>query len=132
MTAAGNLVWATNSPANDKTVFTVALRLDPQGRPVVLATVAGSGPDQDILTLKFGSDGKLLWQARHDGGFGHDEAASLAVDQSGFVYAGGTSVGPGTGSDFVVVKYNADGQQVWLARYDGPAHFDERLNSVLG
>jgi uncharacterized delta-60 repeat protein len=67
------------------------------------------------------------WIARYNGTGNLDDVAdAIVVDNSGNVYVAGGSEGPGTGSDYVTIKYDAAGQQQWVARYDGTAHdFDE-------
>ena len=54
--------------------------------------------------------------ARYDGG----SARALAVDAAGNVYVTGGSDGSGTGRDYATLKYDSDGNELWVARYDGP------------
>jgi len=68
------------------------------------------------------------WVARYDGG-GLNDARAIAVDVSENVYVSGTSVGSGTW-DYVTIKYNATGQQEWLARYDGPDNGNDFANAM--
>lgn len=52
---------------------------------------------------------------------GDDSAVAIGVEpMSGSAYVGGSSLGLGTGSDFATVKYNSDGAQQWVNRYNGP------------
>ena len=71
------------------------------------------------------------WVARYDGpGNGSDEAAAIAVDTSGNVYVTGTSLGSDTGFDYTTIKYDSTGQEVWVARYNGPANDDDRAYAI--
>jgi len=63
------------------------------------------------------------WIASYDGpGSYIDQANALTLDASGNVYVTGQSFGPGVDFDYATIKYNADGQQQWVARYNGPAN----------
>jgi hypothetical protein len=52
------------------------------------------------------------------------------VDSSGNVYVTGTSYGGGSDSDFVTVKYDAAGNQLWVARYDAPTNMRDGAKAV--
>src|SRR4030095_14294052 len=74
----------------------------------------------DYLTIKYNSSGQKEWVARYDAGFG-DAATAMAIDSSGNVYVTGQSWSAKTSEyDYATVKYNTDGQEQWVARYDGP------------
>jgi len=61
------------------------------------------------------------WVQRYNGpANGVDRPYSLAVDLIGNVYVTGTSY-TGTDSDYVTIKYNTSGVQLWLKNYNGPA-----------
>lgn len=57
------------------------------------------------------------WVAQFDGhGNGYDEAIEVAVDASGNVYVTGISEGVGHTTDCATVKYDSEGNQLWVAR----------------
>jgi uncharacterized delta-60 repeat protein len=110
-----------NGPGNDFD-GAVAIRLDNSGNVYVTGESVGVGTGADYLTLKYNSSGQQDWFVLYDGGLG-DAATAMAIDSSGNVYVTGQSWSAKTSEyDYATVKYNADGQEQWVARYDGPAN----------
>lgn len=121
--ANGTQLWAARYLAQPGRVR--AITLDAAGN----VYVTGRGGN-DYLTLKYASDGTLLWAATYNGYAGEyseDEAVGIAVDSEGNVYVTGTSDGGATGRDIATIKYDANGNQLWVARYgdDGSASGEE-------
>jgi hypothetical protein len=56
-----------------------------------------------------------------------DGAPYIAVDSLGNVYIAGTSKDSITYYDFLTVKYDSFGNQIWLAKYDGPGDTNAAL-----
>lgn len=106
----------------------VAVELDGRGGVYVAGTVAGhgqgpGGPADDLITLRFDWDGQLLWARRYDGPyefFSQDVCRGMAVDLSGNVTVTGESYGADGVMDCVTIKYSPAGDELWVARADGP------------
>jgi hypothetical protein len=65
-------------------------------------------------------------------GNGDDYPCAIAVDDAGNVYVSGFAYGEGTSSDYTTIKYDASGNQLWAAVYDGPAnHWDEASDMAI-
>jgi hypothetical protein len=86
----------------------------------------------DIVVIKYSATGRRLWTTRYDGP-GHKDDTPAGIVHGYYsvtgelvdVYVGGTSVGDGTGRDYVVLKIHLrSGRTLWTRRYDGPAQRD--------
>jgi len=69
------------------------------------------------------------WAKRYNGpGNWEESPAAIAVDALGNVYVTGGSYGAGPdhyNSDYATIKYNADGKQLWVKRYNGPGNGED-------
>ena len=71
---------------------------------------------------EYDTTGNQLWALRYNGpGNDRDIPFALTLDAAGNAYVTGGSVGLGTSYDYAPIKYDSDGNQVWVVRYDGPA-----------
>jgi hypothetical protein len=55
---------------------------------------------------------------------------AIAVDQSNNVYVTGYSPGTNSTNDIVTIKYDNDGNQIWVQRYNGTGTGDDRANAI--
>ena len=98
-----------------------AIAIDSQGNVYVTGFSGG-----DYATVKYDANGNQLWVARYNGSANsQDKAEALAVDSQGNVYVTGASYGDGTNMDYATVKYDANGNQLWVARYNEPSDADD-------
>lgn len=72
----------------------------------------------DYTTIKYDAEGTQLWFRHYDGG-SSDEPRALTLDDAGNVYVTGASWAVNDPySDFATVKYDREGNQLWVRRYD--------------
>jgi len=73
----------------------------------------------DFATVKYNSDGVQQWARKYDGS-GHfdDRVWGMEIDNIGNVYVMGRSTETPTGYDYTAIKYNANGDQIWISRYN--------------
>jgi uncharacterized delta-60 repeat protein len=75
-----------------------------------------STPARVIVTLM----ARQCWERRYESPGGDAEAVqAMAVGSDGSALVTGFSIGP-AGADYLTVKYDSDGNQLWAARYNGP------------
>ncbi len=120
----GTQLWARryNGPGDGQDTPT-GMAIDHAGSVCVTGKCLGSGTSYDYATVKYSSDGTEQWARRYNGtANSSDGAYGIAVDGSGnFIVTGTSYAGATTATDIVTVKYDADGNQVWLRQYNSPA-----------
>lgn len=111
------------------------LALDDSGNVYVTGTSILTWQNSEYSTVKYNSSGVQQWEAHYDGpvpGTGSDNGYAIALDDSGNVYVTGDSHGVTSDQDMATVKYNSSGQQVWVARYNGPGNgYDEAIHIAV-
>lgn len=118
--SSGNRLWVKRykGPVNGWD-WAIDMTLDRWGNVYVTGQSLGSNRHNDYATVKYDSLGNELWARRYNGPANlTDEASSIVVDGAGNVYVTGTSKSEETDDDYVTIKYDADGNQLWVARYN--------------
>ena len=110
-----------------------AIAIDNSG--YVYVTGASTVPSHglNIVTIKYNNSGVQQWAASFDGPVNDVDAGyAIAVSNSGNVYVTGESVGSTAGYyyDYITIKYNSSGVQLWAARYDGPGNYNDVASSI--
>ena len=132
----GALVWGRNwsGPAYD---YARDMAIDGDGNvyltgetyDIVFQTV-NDNPSSDAATVKFDAAGNLLWERVYRAFPGKwDGAYRIALDAAGNAYVGAYSEGF-FNSDTAVVKYQPDGTEAWVYRYDNPNHSSDNLHDM--
>lgn len=93
--------------------------------------VVGQSAD-DIVTVKYSNTGAQVWVARYNGsGNGVDSPADIKVDNAGNVYVTGTIFeGNVNHFDYVTIKYDVGGAQLWAVKYNGIAGANDFVASL--
>lgn len=122
--APGDTIWTATYSSEEMFELGVGAVLARDGSRLYVTGYQGDGRDDDFATVAYdATTGMRIWVSTHDGD-GRDRTTAIEVDPDGSrVYVTGVSSGAGTRGDYATVAYNAtSGQEVWVARYDGPAH----------
>jgi len=112
--------WARiyNGPGNSSDAG-ISTAIDNVGNVIVSGYSIGVSGNYDGTTIKYNSLGVLQWtQIYNDSANNADFLRSVKSDSSGNVYTTGLSVGNGTGQDIITIKYNSEGFQQWVQRYN--------------
>jgi uncharacterized delta-60 repeat protein len=130
-TASGDTVWTAryDGPGNGNDAG-LAVGFDPAGRVYVTGYSNGGGEFWDFTTACYNAAGAEQWLARHPT---EDEsyAVGLAVDAAGNCHVAGSTGSPYTMSwDYLTVKYDSAGNELWAARYNGPADEHDEARAI--
>lgn len=120
-------VWSQLYNANTKKAFTTATSTDASGNIYVAgSTYLNSSNGQDLTVIKFNSAGVQQWVKHYNGpGNKYDVASDVIIDASGNVFVTGASFGAGFAMiDYVTIKFDANGNQLWASRYNFSNGFD--------
>jgi len=130
--ANGDTAWVRryNGPSNYYD-FGFAICVDTLGNVYVTGLSSDSGSSFDYVTIKYNSDGDTLWLRRYNGpGSNDDWAHSITVDGQGNVYVTGESYGLSSRADYATIKYNSNGDTLWVRRYNGPGNNDDQAYAI--
>lgn len=132
MYAQVNTDWVSryNGPGNNNDMAS-KIATDDSGNVYVAGSSLGTGTQFDFITIKYNSIGSIVWLQRYNGpGNGNDLAKSMEIDASGNIYVGGYSYGGVTKKDYTVIKYNSNGVQLWVTRYNSTGNGEDHANSM--
>jgi len=103
-----------------------AITTDASGNVYVTGYSEVSGRGSDYATIKYDAVGVEQWIVLYNGpGYSEDWSWAIAVDNSENVYVTGFSEDSGTGFDYATIKYDAAGNEQWVARYTSSGNFDD-------
>ena len=117
----GAVLWQKRErsfPGSPLGAIAVAIRVDGEGNPYVLALTKHPDLPHDVLVIKYAPDGQLLWSVSVDNSNGGlDRADDFIVTADGEVYVSGYSPHR-MGNDIFAFKLNAAGELQWQQRIE--------------
>ena len=120
----GNSVWTQrwSSPITNYSAYAYSIAVDNQGNVFTTGFMSDGFTDGEFITLKFNSSGVLQWAMPYNGSTSSiDYANHIVVDNDGNSYITGWSGGANNLYDFTTIKYDPDGNELWVRRYNGTA-----------
>jgi uncharacterized delta-60 repeat protein len=122
--ADGNSVWTQRwtSPITNYSAYAYSIAVDNQGNVFTTGFESDGFTDGEFITLKFNSSGVLQWATPYNGSTNSiDYANRIVVDNDGNSYVTGWSGGANNLHDMTTIKYDPDGNELWVNRYNGTA-----------
>jgi len=125
--------YNSGTPLSDDRAY--AIVVDNSGNVYVTGCGCISEIEYDYVTVKYNGEGVEQWISGYNGPSNFwDEANSITIDDSGNVYVTGWSANSNTypnSLDYATVKYNSEGIEQWVARYDGPGNGEDRAKAIV-
>jgi hypothetical protein len=128
----GNVIWSTEyTGPGDGWLIGTSLALDREKNVYVSGYGKGLGAHHDYVTVKYDQNGNELWWTSYNGpGNGKDWAIDMALDKFGNVYVAGESAGVNKFDDYTTVAYDTNGNELWVARYNGPGDRHDWIEAI--
>ncbi len=102
-----------------------ALTVDKNGYIYFTGGSMSSGGNYDYKTIKMDTAGNVIWNRGYNYANLDDIANAICVDTMGNVYVTGQSISPTSSADWATIKYDSAGNQLWVKRFDGDAHYTD-------
>ena len=119
------------SDPNGHNVYFKDMTTDKDGNVYITGYVKINSNNWDIITLKYDYAGALNWVKTFDGPYHReDEPNAIAVDNSGNVIVVGYIGGTSGLQDFIAVKYDKNGDSIWVNRIGFQNGTHSRARSV--
>jgi len=109
-----------------------SMAIDNLGNIIVSGYTTTNGISNDFATIKYNSSGIPLWLRTYNGSANqNDSSVAIAVDVNNNICVTGFSTGIGTAKDFTTIKYNPDGSQDWIMRFNSVNNGEDISNSIV-
>lgn len=133
--ANGTEQWARRIDYNNTYQEGFKIAVDGSSNIIVCAQSSGSGfySSSYIITFKYDKNGNLLWQKTYGSGTWTSHLPTdLHINADGSLYVlGYGDLNPSGQNDYVLLKYNGAGTQLWVSRYNGQANLDDKAYSMV-
>lgn len=121
----GNELWVKRKSVT-YSAMPKAISADASGNVYISGDDGDSG---NVLIIKYDANGNAMWSRRYnprkDGEYVGPVLTAMKVSSSGNVYLiMDNAYETDRGNDFVTVKYDTNGNRLWVKRYNGPYHAD--------
>ncbi len=130
----GALQWRRvfNNPLQTYS-FSKKLAIDNNNNLIVVGYGGVTGQGNNYYIFKWDSSGNFQWFSQYNFGPNlYEQPNGVAIDSLNNVIVTGQGIAPSSGStnDYVTVKYDPAGTQLWASRYNNIYHGEDRAQAV--
>jgi hypothetical protein len=129
----GQLQWAKRlDGAGNGSDHPTSMAVSPTGEVWVTGYSHGKDSGFDCVTVHYATDGTERWIQTYNGPTsGDDFGNAVKVDQNGICYVAGYSRRTRKESDYLLLAYDRDGHQKWVANYGSERKQDARAIALV-
>jgi len=127
----GNTIWEVRNQ-NEYNIFDTpcGLVLDEEANVYVSGSTGFSAPPWNFLTIKYNTDGDVLWQDEYTC-YGEWEAKDMALDMDSNLIVAGMGLTLSNDYCFVTLKYSPSGDLLWAEKTAGSTQYLDSNNIGL-
>jgi hypothetical protein len=124
--------WRSFNDLGDNSSNGMDIEVDETGNVYVLVDANDNNGVSDYVIVKYNTNGDTLWIARYDNAGQPDNPIGFVLDEFGNVYVTGTTYnGLEHRTDYATVKYDSNGNEKWVAIYDGPNNSTDEVSAII-
>jgi len=125
--------WAEFYDGHQNTDIISSMTID-QGNNIFITGLSyisvGLSEEIRIGTVKYNSSGAVQWAQEYRRGL-YTLAFSMTTDYYDNLYLAGSSLGPSTGFDYLILKYSPTGIQQWEDVYNGYLNLNDYAKAIV-
>lgn len=106
------------------------LKTDSNGNVFVTGSVTGTSTGMDIRTLMLDTNLSIVWSATYSGAM-NDEGNALDIDAAGNILVTGYTTSSTQGRNYITIKYNSAGSQLWAKTFNGGTNGDDSATCIV-
>jgi len=128
--SSGTKIWSKiYRSMNNSSDYAVSIARDSLGGIYIAGYSKGITSSNDFLLVKYNDQGDTIWSRRYNGtGNGDDKPIKVAVDRNNNIVIAGNAVEASQGINTVLIKYDINGNQIWIKKFNGTTNQDDRIN----